>query len=95
MCRKLTERWGCGTRRCDILVGLGTGADTLHAQAVYGVPSQPVLNGALWERVLKYMAQHGAAPQVVGLTRIPSWLTMVNSFFFLQNCLPHSISLSL
>ena len=28
-------------RRCHVLVGLGWGADSLHAQVVYGVPSRP------------------------------------------------------
>ena len=55
------ELWH-STRWCHVVVGLGTGADTLHAQAVYGVTSQPVLNRALWERMVEYMAQHVVAP---------------------------------
>ena len=33
---------------------------------MYGVRSQLVLNKAPWEHGLKYMAQHNAAPKVVG-----------------------------
>ena len=37
------------TRWCHVLVGLGRGSEPLHAQAAYGVSSQPVLNLALWD----------------------------------------------
>ena len=34
------------TRWCHVLVGLGRGSESLHAQAAYGVSSQPALNRA-------------------------------------------------
>ena len=53
------------TRWCHVLVGLGTGATVLHAQAAYGVSGQPALNGAFWQQALDYAARHGAAPQLI------------------------------
>ena len=53
------------TRWCHVLVGLGTGATVLHAQAAYGVSGQPALNLAFWQQALDYAARHGAAPQLI------------------------------
>ena len=54
------------TRWCHVLIGLGRGADTLHAQAAYGVSAQPALNRAFWDHATQYVARHGTAPQLVG-----------------------------
>ena len=54
------------TRWCHVLVGLGTAATVLHAQAAYGVSGQPALNRAFWQQALDYAARHGAAPQLIG-----------------------------
>ena len=54
------------TRWCHVLVGLGTGATVLYAQAAYGVSGQPALNRAFWQQALDYAARHGAAPQLIG-----------------------------
>ena len=48
------------------LDGLRTGTEALHAQAVYGVPSQQAQNKALEEQALVYVARQGVAPQLVG-----------------------------
>ena len=52
------------TKWCHVLVGFGTGATVLHAQAAYGVSGQPALNRAFWQQALDYAARHGAAPQL-------------------------------
>ena len=44
----------------------GRGADSLHAQAAYGVSSQPALNRVFWDQATQYVARHGAAPKLVG-----------------------------
>ena len=54
------------TRWCQVLTGLGRGADTLHAQAAYGVSAQPALNRAFRDHATQYVARHGTAPQLVG-----------------------------
>ena len=54
------------TRWCHVLIGLGRGTDTLHAQAAYGVSAQPTLNRAPWDHATQYVAWHGTAPQLVG-----------------------------
>ena len=56
------------TRWCHVLVGLGRGADTLHAQVAYGVSAQPPLNRTFWDHATQYVARHGTAPQLVGGT---------------------------
>ena len=54
------------TRWCHVLIGLGRGADTLHAQVAYGVSTQPTLNRAFWDHATQHIARHGTAPQLVG-----------------------------
>ena len=54
------------TRWCHVLVGLGRGADTLHAQMAYGVSAQPALNCTFWDHATQYVARHGTAPYLVG-----------------------------
>ena len=54
------------TRWCHVLIGLGRGADTLHAQAAYGVSAQPALNRAFRDHATQYVVRHGTAPQLVG-----------------------------
>ena len=54
------------TRWCHVLVGLGRGADTLHAQVAYGVSAQPALNRTFWDHATQYVARHGTAPQLLG-----------------------------
>ena len=54
------------TRWCHVVVGLGRGADTLHAQVAYGVSAQPALNRTFWDPATRYVARHGMAPQLVG-----------------------------
>ena len=44
------------TRWCHVLVGLGRGADTLHAQVAYGVSAQPALNRTFWDHATQYVA---------------------------------------
>ena len=54
------------TRWCHVLVGLGQGADSLHAQVAHGVSAQPTLNRVFWDHATRYVARHGTAPQLVG-----------------------------
>ena len=54
------------TRWLHVLVELGRGADTLHAQVTYGVSAQPALNRTFWDHATPYVARHRAAPQLVG-----------------------------
>ena len=51
-------------RWCHVLVGLGQASESLHAQAAYGVSSQPAFNRAFWDQAAQYVAQHGVAPQL-------------------------------
>ena len=53
-------------RWCHFLLGLGRGADSLHAQMAYGISSQPALNRIFWDQATRYVVHHGAAPQLVG-----------------------------
>ena len=54
------------TRWCHVLLGLGRGADSLHAQVAYGVSSQPALNRVFWDKATRYVVRHGTAPQLGG-----------------------------
>ena len=48
-----------------MLVGLGTGATVLHAQAAYGVSGQPAVNRAFWQQAPDYARRHGAVPLLI------------------------------
>ena len=54
------------TRWCRVLVGLGRGADSLHAQVAYGVSARPALNRTFWDHATGYVARLGMPPQLVG-----------------------------
>ena len=54
------------TRYCHDLVGLGRGADSLHAQVAYGVSSLPLPSRVFWDQATLYVARQGTAPQLVG-----------------------------
>ena len=54
------------TRWCHVLVGLGRGADSLHAKVEYGVSAQPALHRTFWSHTTQYVARHGTAPRLVG-----------------------------
>ena len=45
---------------------LGRGADSLHAQAAYGVSFLLALNRVFWHQVTQYVACYGADPQLMG-----------------------------
>ena len=54
------------TRWCHVLVGMGRGADSVHAQAAYGVSSLLALNRVNRDQATQYVARHGLAPELVG-----------------------------
>ena len=53
-------------RWMHVLVGTGTGASTLHGQAVYGHSWRSEENGAFLDRVLEYMARSENSPKALG-----------------------------
>ena len=55
----LTTALWHSTRWCHVLVGLGTGAMVLDAQAAYGLSSKLALHRAFWQQALDYAARHG------------------------------------
>ena len=54
------------TRWCHVLVGLGRGADSLHAQVAYGVSAHKALNRTFWSHATQYVERHGTGLQLVG-----------------------------
>ena len=57
---------GQGGLTGHVLMGLGRGLESLHAQAACGVCSQLALTRAFWDQAAQYVARHGAAPQLLG-----------------------------
>ena len=57
---------------CQVLVGLGRGVDSLHAQMAYGVSSQQVLRRVFCDHATQPMARHGVSPTSGGTSTLTS-----------------------
>ena len=61
----LAQRLWHSGRWVHVHLCLGAGSVALNVMCIYGVSSNPALNGQLWEQVMEYRARLGAAPCLI------------------------------